>query len=365
MLLGEARSKCEHLAGIPLSRSVADRFYRVALIKGAQATTAIEGNTLTEDQVAGILDGTFKAPPSRSYQEREVSNVLDALQEISEQITSGDTATITTELICEFNRRLLEGTDHNPEVVPGGVRKHEVMVANYRGAPAEDCNYLLERLAEWLQSGIFDSDDSNTKFALIVAKAVYAHLYIAWLHPFVDGNGHTARLLEFVILVDSGLVPLPAANLLANHYNLTRDRYYRELAAASRSSSARSFLSYAIEGLVDGLREQIHDVRKQQLEVTWINYVHETMSIYPSSAASNRQRKLVLAMRKDTAYTKSELQVLTAELAAAYATKGPRTLSRDLNRLKQVNLIGRHSGRWTANHKIVEAFLAPQAETEL
>jgi hypothetical protein len=47
-------------------------FNLVTLIKGAQATTAIEGNTLSEDQVAGILDGTFEAPPSRKYQEIEV-----------------------------------------------------------------------------------------------------------------------------------------------------------------------------------------------------------------------------------------------------------------------------------------------------
>ena len=86
MLLGEARSKCEHLAGAPLRPDVARRLYDVFLVKGAQATTAIEGNTLTEEQVAGILDGTYKAPPSRAYQEREVRNVIDALQEIANQV---------------------------------------------------------------------------------------------------------------------------------------------------------------------------------------------------------------------------------------------------------------------------------------
>ena len=108
MLLGEALSKCEHLAGAPLPPEVAKNFYTVALVKGAQATTAIEGNTLTEEQVAGILDGTFKAPPSRAYQEREVRNVIDALQEIADQITTGDQPAITRELICEYNRRLLD-----------------------------------------------------------------------------------------------------------------------------------------------------------------------------------------------------------------------------------------------------------------
>ena len=72
MQLGEARSKCEHLAGTPLQPDVARELYKVTLIKGAQATTAIEGNTLTVDQVAGIYEGSFEAPSSRRYQEIEV-----------------------------------------------------------------------------------------------------------------------------------------------------------------------------------------------------------------------------------------------------------------------------------------------------
>ena len=73
----EARSKCEHLAGVPLKPAVAQRLYIVTLVKGAVGTTAIEGNTLTEDQVLGIIEGSYKAPPSRQYQEQEVRNVID------------------------------------------------------------------------------------------------------------------------------------------------------------------------------------------------------------------------------------------------------------------------------------------------
>ena len=363
MLLGEARSKCEHLAGVPLPPEVAKEFYTVALVKGAQATTAIEGNTLTEEQVAGILDGSFKAPPSRAYQEREVRNVLDALQEIADDVMRGSSGAITKDLVCEFNRRLLDGTEHEPDAVPGSVRDHAVAVADYRGAPAEDCDFLLRRLAEWLESDTFQSEDPEVGFALAMACAVYAHLYMAWLHPFGDGNGRTARLLEFLILARSGLAPLPAAHLLSNHYNLTRDQYYRELAQASRSNSTVSFVTYAIQGFVDGLREQIDQVRAVQLQVAWVNYVHEVMNRFPSSPARDRQRALVLAMPSDRDVPKVELPMLTPELAAIYATTGPRTLSRDLNRLDSADLVRRRPGGWSANHSIMKAFLPPVAES--
>ena len=362
MLIGEARSKCEHLAGVPLPPEVAKNFYTVALVKGAQATTAIEGNTLTEEQVAGILDGSFKAPPSRAYQEREVRNVLEALQEIADDVMRGSSPTITEDLICEFNGRLLDGTEHEPGAIPGVVRDRAVAVADYRGAPAEDCDFLLRRLAERLESDTFKSEDPEIGFALAVACAVYAHLYMAWLHPFGDGNGRTARLLEFLILARSGLAPLPAAHLLSNHYNLTRDQYYRELAQASRSNSTVSFVTYAIQGFADGLREQIDQVRAVQLQVAWVNYVHEVMNRFPSSPARDRQRALVLAMPSDRDVPKSELPLLTPELAAMYATTGPRTLSRDLNRLNGAELVRGRRGGWSANHSILAAFLPPVAE---
>ena len=362
MLLGEARSKCEHLAGAPLQPDMAKQLYKVALVKGAQATTAIEGNTLTEKQVEGILEGTFRAPPSRAYQEREVRNVLDALQEIDDAVMGNSSPVITKELICEYNRRLLDGTQQDSQVLPGKVRDFSVVVSAYRGAPAEDCEYLLERLAEWLESDVFMSDDPELQFALVATCAMYAHLYIAWLHPFGDGNGRTARLLEFLILARSGLAPLPAAHLLSNHYNLTRDQYYSELGRASETGRSVDFLTYAAQGLVDGLRDQIDQVRQHQLDVTWINYVHQVMNQYSPSQARDRQRAVVLAMPTDRDVTKDEIPMLTPELAALYATKGPRTLSRDLNKLSNSGLVHRHYGKWMSNHFIMKAFLPPVAD---
>ena len=363
MLLGEARSKCEHLAGTPLRPEVARLYYEVALIRGAQATTAIEGNTLTEDQVAGILRGTFSAPPSRAYQEREVRNVLEALQAIAEGVMRGESPTITRQLICEFNRQVLEGTEYESHVLPGQMRDYPVGVPAYQGAPARDCEYLIDRLAEWLESDTFRSENAETRFAVAVSCAIYAHLYLAWIHPFGDGNGRTARLLEFLILARCGMIPLPAAHLLSNHYNLTRDRYYRELAKASQSRDSAAFLAYAIQGLGDGIRDQIELVLQQHFNVTWINFVHETMRQFPSSPARDRQRSLVLAMPSGIDIPKRELPDISPKLARLYARKGPRTLSRDLNRLLRVALVARTSKGWRSNDRIVRAFLPPMADS--
>ncbi len=361
MLLGEARSKCEHLAGAPLRPDVARHLYEVTLVKGALATAAIEGNTLTEEQAEGIFRGTYKAPPSRAYQEREIRNVLDSLMAIDQQVMTDDRPVITKELICEYNRQILDGTEFEPQVVPGEIRDYSVGVPGYRGAPAEDCEHLVERLAEWLEGGLFKADDPEIRFALAVACAIYAHLYIAWIHPFGDGNGRTARLLEFLILAGCGMVPLPAAHLLSDHYNLTRAQYYRELGEAGRTKKTKGFVTYAVQGLVDGIRDQIDRVRMQQFNVTWTNYVYETMNQFSSSPSRDRQRSLVLAMPSGQVVPRNELEGLTPKLAARYAKSGPRTLARDLNRLTDVGLIVKRERGWLSNDQIIRAFLPPIA----
>lgn len=361
MQLGEARSKCEHLAGTPLRPNVAQDFYKVTLIKGAQATTAIEGNTLSVEQVAGIYDGSFEAPPSRRYQELEVRNVIDALEDIGDRVQRGEYPRLTAALVCDLNRGLLTGLESelDESTVPGELRSHSVAVGRYRGAPAEDCEFLLDRLCEWLEGPDFTSPDKEIDFALMLVRAALAHLYIAWIHPFGDGNGRTARLVEFLILARSGKVPLPAAHLLSNHYNLTRDRYYRELDKASKSGGdIVGFVAYAIEGFVDGIRSQIAAVREQQLSVAWVNFVHNVMGQFASGKACDRQTDLVLAMPTDRRVSRGELVGLTPELAVQYAQAGPRTLARDLNRLEGAQLI-RKVGRSAYRARIdqMSAFL--------
>ena len=68
MLLGEVQSKCEHIAGVPLRPATAEMLHRLYLAKGIQATTAIEGNTLSEDEVVRLIQGNLELPPSKEYQ---------------------------------------------------------------------------------------------------------------------------------------------------------------------------------------------------------------------------------------------------------------------------------------------------------
>jgi Fic family protein len=356
LLLGEAASKCEHIAGVPLRPSTAQMLHRLYLAKGALATTAIEGNTLSESEVLQHLDGTLKLPPSKEYLGQEIDNIVAACNLIANRLKGGDDA-LTFDRILEFNKMVLEKLALEDGVVPGEIRRHSVVVGSvYRGAPPEDCLFLTERLTEWLSGPDFHPR-AGFEIASAILKAVVAHVYLAWIHPFGDGNGRTARLAELQILLAAG-VPTPAAHLLSNHYNQTRSEYYRQLDLASKSGGdILPFLDYAVQGLVDGLREQVEMILVQVWDVTWRNFVHEHFKDKTSNTES-RQKHLALDLSTNVkAVPASKIPDLTPRLARAYANKTTKTVQRDIGVLEKMDLVERTHEGIRAKREMILSFL--------
>lgn len=357
MLLGEASSKCEHLANVPLRPATAEKLHKLYLAKGAAATTAIEGNTLSESEVLQAVEGKLEVPPSKEYQKQEVDNIITLCQEIMQHLGENSLPALSAGSVQHYNRGVLKGLPSKEDVVPGEIRRHSVIVGLvYRGAPAEDCYYLVDRLCAWLNGPDFKPPPGQGVVYAII-KAILAHVYLAWIHPFGDGNGRTARMIEYHLLLEAG-IPSPAAHLLSNHYNETRSEYYRQLDLASKSGGdLRPFLQYAVQGLVDGLRKQLEFVWEQQWDVVWRNYVHERFR-HDQSPASRRQCDLALELGLRENWTPvSAIAELTPRLAAAYATRTPKTIQRDLNHLEELNLIVRQSRQVRARRELIFAFL--------
>ena len=362
MMLGECQSKCEHLARYPLTPDIATEIHTMYLAKGVLATTAIEGNTLSEEEVRQILDGTLKLPPSREYLEQEVSNILDECNRVLDMVHRGEQPPLHTERIQEINARVLEKLQHDEGVVPGKIRQHEVVVAVYKGAPAEDCKLLLDKLCEWLNDPVYFGTVTDARSMVNgILKAVLAHLYLAWIHPFGDGNGRTARLVEFQLLISSR-VPSPAAQLLSNHYYDTRTEYYRQLALASKTNNILPFIMYAVQGFLDGLKAQLEVVKQYVLEQVWNNYVTDQF-LDKTKSADLRRRDLIedLSRIKDPkAIPYQQLSLISPRVAKHYARKTTRTLVRDIQELYKMRLVTYDRGLIRARKEAILAFLPTQ-----
>jgi Fic family protein len=363
MLLGEAESKCQHVAGTALPPAAAKRMHEIYLSKGIHGTASIEGNTLSEDDVLKRVRGELPLPPSQEYLGREIDNILKACNKIVNDVVNGRPLSLTPERVRTFNQMVLDGLDVDDDVIPGEFRTHSVGVANYRGAPAQDNEYLIARLCTWMDE--LRLDDPGMRFALATLKAILAHLYIAWIHPFGDGNGRTARLIEFQLMLQAG-VPLPAAHLLSDHYNRTRDAYYRQLDRTSRRKPYRieGFVHYALQGFVDELRLQLDEVRKVQMGVIWVNFVHEHFK-GAETAARARQKHIVLDLH-DSTVSIADLPNLSPRVARAYAGKQQKAVTRDVNALVEMGLLVRLPGKQVrANMDVVNAFLPLVANPSL
>lgn len=359
LLLGEAESKCQHVAGVPLTPRVAERLHQVYISKGIHGTTSIEGNTLSQDEVLQRIEGDLELPVSREYLGTEIDNIVDVCNTIVRRVFEGEESGISVDVIKDYNRRILSGLPLREDVVPGETRTHSVTVgiSSYRGAPAEECDFLLDELVRWLNEIRAPEDRPELRFPLAVLKSVLAHLYIAWIHPFGDGNGRTARLIEFQLMIEAG-APVPAAHLLSDHYNRTRDAYLVELDRTSRMTGypIEGFINYALQGFVDELREQIDQIRAQQFEVTWQNYVHDQYR-NEDTPAKRRQRHIVLDFPIGATVPRNKLPEVSTRVALEYAGGGAKTLTRDINELLRRNLIKRVKGGYRANREIVMAFL--------
>lgn len=359
--LGAIQSKFEHVGETMLPPGVAEQLHALYLAKGVHGTTAIEGNTLSESQVQDrIQQRGEQLPPSQEYQAREIDNIVEACNVIRQRIVNDGDCELTAARVQEYNRLVLDGLPLDEGVVPGEIRSHSVGVrgAGYRGAPAKDCEYLLSRLCDWLRELTPPDESSHT--ALVAIRAVVAHLYVAWIHPFGDGNGRTARLIEVHILLAAN-VPTIAAHLLSNHYNLTRQMYYRELVKTSRAGgSPIGFLRYALKGLREGLEEQIRTIHRFQRRVIWRDYVYWQFRLRTGEAA-RRRRALALSLgeldRDKRLVRVADLRRLTPELAELYGAKTSKTVTRDVNELLKMKLIQRKGRSVRDNRELLSSFL--------
>lgn len=121
-------------------------------------------------------------PRSKSYQVREVKNMLDVYNGVANEINSKHTCEVSVRQMKADNAVIMSGLELQTGECPGEIRTYPVGVADYIGAPAEDCEYLLDRLSDW-----FSSDwglGSEYSLAEGILKAITAHIYMVWIHPF-------------------------------------------------------------------------------------------------------------------------------------------------------------------------------------
>ena len=349
VLLGQAQAKCAQIDATEISPEAKSKLQSLYLSMGAQGSVAIEGSSLTVEEVQELAEGNPLGQSALRDLEREAENVLEALRLVTQDPAEAKPS-LTTEFICDMHKLIYRDLPSGEDVVPGETRTKGVKVGNYIGPPAEFCRALLDELCEWLESVPEDASDAVasdgvTQFCQTLMRAIFAHLFLLLIHPFADGNGRLSRVIEVKILTE-GSIPAMSAHLFSNHYNQTRSRYYELLHEVSFNPECpgEKFATYALEGFVEGLDEQLATLRAEHTQMIWESFIQRAFA-KKTRPSELRQRDVALALlRRSDSISAKEIPELSPELAKAYADKSQKTVTRDLNALETMGIIHQTSG---------------------
>lgn len=364
-LLGQCEAYVRAINNTPILPHHYSELMKVALMKGAQATTAIEGNTLSDEEIQKIMDNQ-KLPPSKEYQEIEVRNILGAFNELlSELLNGGDSHFISRDLLLRFHKLVGQSLGEHFAAIPGQLRNSDVIVGRYRCPDYRDVPVLLDRLCDWLRHE-FKYGQKEQTFSEVVIQAIVTHVYIEWIHPFGDGNGRTGRLVEFYILLRGGN-PDIASHILSNYYNLTRNEYYRQIEKATENRSLSEFIEYALLGFRDGLVQTLEVIQRSQFQNTWQKLIYDKFDAIRDNSrveTFKRQRTLALELPLDTAFTAAKVPTMTIRLAGLYSNVVEKTVQRDLEKLVDLELVKKTDSGFVANIDSLRSMIAKRRPIE-
>lgn len=228
-----------------------------ALIKEAHHTTHIEGTQLTLDQAERLWRGEA-VPEADPDDARELLNYRSAFEFVSDCLDSGDP--ITEGLIREIHRKLVEGV-RGGKADPGNYRRIQNYVANsatneviYTPPSAVEVPIMMSGMVKWLNS------DLDVHPVLVSGIAQFQLVHI---HPFLDGNGRTSRLLSTLCLYKAGY-DFKRLFTISEYYDRDCPTFYRKIQGVRENAmDMTGWLDY----FITGLETQMIEVKKRGEQV--------------------------------------------------------------------------------------------------
>ncbi len=239
------------------------RLHRINRIKTIQGSLAIEGNTLSTDQITAILEGKPVIAPINEVQ--EVRNAIKAYQLLDELNPNSIDDLLKAHLTMETG--LIDDA--------GRFRKKGVGVASgediiHYAPQAERVPQLIKGLFNWM---------NETEEHPLIKSCVF-HYEFEFIHPFSDGNGRTGRLWQTLILSKwrSIFKNLPIENIVYKY----RKEYYNAIAVSGGKNGCTPFIEFIL-GVID-----------------------ETLDIEKNTPQTMRD-KILLQIRNNPKITRNEL----------------------------------------------------------
>lgn len=248
-------------------------------IRTIQGSLAIEGNTLSEEQITAILNGKPVIAPPKEVQ--EVRNAIKAYEAFQQWKPSSE------QDLLQAHQILMTGLiDEVGQFRHGGVGVMSGDRVVHMAPPANQVNRLIGELLQWL--------DESSEHPLI--KSSVFHYEFEFIHPFADGNGRMGRLWQTLILSQWNPIfaNIPVESLIYQN----QKAYYDALQASTDQTDSASFIEFILQMILDAI-----------LSSTVTDQASEHDSDQVGVQDSDQVKRLVALMDKHE-YTLAELMSL-------------------------------------------------------
>jgi len=337
----------EVINNAPLIPAYEKKFRDEAALSTIHHGTHIEGNELSFTQAEEVLQGKEVVAANRDVQEViNYRNVLKYLDEVMEEALKkkGEVFNYTQKEILKIHALAMEKL--LPEDQRGKLRKVQVILRNaqtgevvFRPPPAPEVPYLLEEFLTWLNS-------SEGREVHPVFRSGIAHYFISSVHPFVDGDGRTARGFATLILYLEGY-DIKKLFSLEEYFDRNAFEYYRALRETDLTNEANfaerdltGWLEFFTQSLANELTRVKENIRKISLD----SKIKEKLG-GKQVALNERQMKIM-------EYIESKKEATMRELKPLLPMVSEDTILRELYVLMKQKLIAKKGSRKAAKYII-------------
>ncbi|MEY4765494.1 MAG: hypothetical protein RI907_2167 [Pseudomonadota bacterium] len=214
-----------------------------AVRQEALSTSLIEG---TQATLVDLFDSEAGLALPNGDDVEEVTNYLRAFKWTQAQLRDPAGLPISTRLLCEAHRRLMDGV-RGATKQPGELRRSQNWIGGARPGPAVFVPPPPEHVAPLL-SDLERFIHEPTPSLPPLVRIALVHAQFETIHPFLDGNGRIGRLLIAALVEQWGLLPQPLM-YLSGFLKQHQSEYYRHLSAIRTQGDWEGWIAFFLAGV--------------------------------------------------------------------------------------------------------------------
>lgn len=306
------------IANASLIPSWERQFKEEAMIRQVYHSTHIEGNQLsfTEAQRVFQQTHTIEAP----VRDRDIQEIIN-YRNVVKYIDQYRIPQLDDQALCHVHRLIVDKL--LPSQQAGAYRQVNVAIINnqtqeqvFQPPLANQVPALVTRFFDWLNSPACEELPAPL-------KAGISHYELVRIHPFVDGNGRTTRVMAMLVLYQEGFDK--QFFCLDEYYDRDAASYYNALQTANESNDLTHWLEYFLHGLA----VEFNQVKERVIE---LSRDHALKKKVGQIALNDRQIKLLKFMEEYT-------QIANTDWQGIFPTVSDDTILRDLKDLMVKKLV--------------------------